>query len=341
MPYIDDVKDEDEDDVDTYDQYVGAHVRVPIGDDICYGKIVRCKREMEGTVRGRANANSMLDIRIYEIEFPDGRSDEYTANVIAENMYAQCDIEGRQYNLMEGIVDHKTDGHAIEPADMYIKHGSNTQVRKTTKGWHLCVEWKDGKQIWEHLIYLKESNPVEVAEYAVAKILIDAPDFVWWAPPVLKKRSITIADVTKRCHKCTHKFGIEVTKIWDDCVMRDKENDNTIWQDAVRKEMKNVRIAFKILNGEEPVPPTYQEIICQMIFDVNMEAFHHTARFVAGGHTTDTPHSMTYASVVQRESLRSASTLAALNALDVKMADIENSYLKAPITEKVWTVLGR
>jgi hypothetical protein len=43
-------------------------------------------------VRGRANANPMLDTRTYEIEFPDGRSDEYTANVIAENMYAQCDI---------------------------------------------------------------------------------------------------------------------------------------------------------------------------------------------------------------------------------------------------------
>jgi hypothetical protein len=34
----------------------------------------------------------MLDTRNYEIEFPDGRSDEYTANAIAENMYAQCDI---------------------------------------------------------------------------------------------------------------------------------------------------------------------------------------------------------------------------------------------------------
>jgi hypothetical protein len=37
---------------------------------------------------------------------------------IIKNMYAQCDIEGIQYNLMEGIIDHKTDGHAIEPADM-------------------------------------------------------------------------------------------------------------------------------------------------------------------------------------------------------------------------------
>jgi hypothetical protein len=139
MPHIDDIKEKN--DVDTYNQYVGSHVRVPIGGEIRYGKVVRCKRELEGTVRGRANSNSMLDTRTYEIEFSDGRSDEYTANVIAENMYAQCDIEGRQYNLMEGIADHKTDGHDVDPSDMYIKHGRNRQLRKTTKGWNLCVEW--------------------------------------------------------------------------------------------------------------------------------------------------------------------------------------------------------
>jgi hypothetical protein len=94
MPYIDDIKEEH--DVDTYYQYVGSHVRVPIGDEIRSGKVVQRKRELDGTVRGRANSNSMLDTRNYVIDCPDGRSDEYTANVIAENMYAQCDIEGRQ-----------------------------------------------------------------------------------------------------------------------------------------------------------------------------------------------------------------------------------------------------
>jgi hypothetical protein len=63
----------------------------------------------------------MLDTRNYEIQFPDDHSDEYMANVIAENMYAQCDIEGRQFNLMTGIIDHKTDGHAVAPVDMYMK----------------------------------------------------------------------------------------------------------------------------------------------------------------------------------------------------------------------------
>jgi hypothetical protein len=163
---------------------------------------------------------------------------------------------------------------------------------------------------------------------------------VWWAAHVLKKCSRIIAAVTKRYHKRTHKFGIEVPKNWDDCMRLDKDNDNTLWYDAVRKEMKNVRIAFKILNGEESVRPTYQEIRCHMIFDFKMEDFRRNARFVAGGHTSYTPHAMTYASVVSRESVRVALTMSALNDLDVKMDDIENAYLTAPITEQVWTALG-
>jgi hypothetical protein len=203
MPDIYNIKEKH--DVDTYDQYVGAHVRVPIGNEIRSGKVGwHCGG-------GQANASSMLDTITYEIEFPDGRSDEYTANVIAEIMYAQCDIEGRQYNLVEGIVDHKTDGHAVEPADM-SKHGSNKKVSKTTKGWNLCVEWKDGTAIWERLADLKESNPVEAAEYSAAKSLLYTPAFLWWAQNVLKKRSRGISAVTKRYHNRTHKFGNEVPK---------------------------------------------------------------------------------------------------------------------------------
>jgi hypothetical protein len=137
-------------------------------------------------------------------------------------MYAQCDAEDRQYNLIEGIIDHTIDCHAVERADMYTKHGSNKQVSKTTKGWHLCVEWKDGTTRWERLADLKERNYVEVAEYAVSKNFIDAPAFIWWVPYVLKKRSRIMYAATKRYHKLTHKFVIEVHKSWDDCVRIDK-----------------------------------------------------------------------------------------------------------------------
>jgi hypothetical protein len=80
----------------------------------------------------------------------------------------------------------------------------------------LCVEWKYGTTSWERLVDLKERNPVELAEYVVARSLLDAPSFVWWYPCVLKKRSIIIADVSIHYHKRTKKFGIEVLKSWDE-----------------------------------------------------------------------------------------------------------------------------
>jgi hypothetical protein len=162
MSDIDDIHD-----VDTYYQYIGAQIRVPIGDELRNGKVMRCNHELDGTVKGCANVNEILDTRTYEIEFADSHSYEYTANMIAENIYAQCDEEGNKFNLMECIADHKTDEHAVDRADIRIKYGSNTQVRKTTKGWHLCVEWKYGTASRERFADLKESNTVEVAEYAV------------------------------------------------------------------------------------------------------------------------------------------------------------------------------
>ena len=55
---------------------------------------------------------------------------------------------------------------------------------------------------------------------------------------------------------------------------------------------------------------------------------------------TDAPPTITFASVVARETMRIALTLAGLNDLEVKVSDIENAYITAPCTEKIWTVLG-
>jgi hypothetical protein len=232
MPEIDNL---DEHDVDTYDQYVGASVQLSIGDKFQTGKVTGQKRSLDGVARGKASGNPILDTITYNVNFPDGRNEEYTANVIAENMYAQCDEEVNQFLMLQDIFGHKTDGHAVERADMYIKVGSNRQIRKTTIGWHLCVEWKDGTTSWEQLADLKESNPVEVAEYAATKNLHDEPAVAWWVPHVLKKQNRIIAAVIKRYHKGTDKFGIQVPKTWDEDVKVDEGNSNTLWQDSIRK----------------------------------------------------------------------------------------------------------
>lgn len=55
---------------------------------------------------------------------------------------------------------------------------------------------------------------------------------------------------------------------------------------------------------------------------------------------TAAPATLTYASVVSRETVRIALMIAALNGLEVKAGDVLNAYITAPVTEKVMTVLG-
>jgi hypothetical protein len=83
----------------------------------------------------------------------------------------------------------------------------------------------------------------------------------------------------------------------------------------------------------------YQEIDCHIIFDIKMDLTR-KARFVAGGHTTETPMSITYSSVVSRDSVRIAFLIAALNDLDIMACDVSNAYLNAPCREKIWFVAG-
>jgi hypothetical protein len=104
--------------------------------------------------------------------------------------------------------------------------------------------------------------------------------------------------------------------------------------------MKNVRVAFSILDDDQAVPVGHQEIRCHGIYDIKMDGFARKFRMVAGGHMTEAPATLTYASVVSRESVRILLTIAALNNLQVKAGDIQNAYLTAPVTERIWTRLG-
>ena len=267
----------------------------------------------------------MLDTHVYEVEFVDGGRAEFGANAVAENMYKQCDVDGNQFQLMDCIVDHRKDDTAIMAGNQYFMMRGQKQQKCTTRGWHLCVKWKDKSTSWEQLSDLKESYPVEVTEYAAACDLQREPAFSWWIPQVLRKRARIIVVVNKRYHKCTHKFGIRVPKTVREALDLDKANSNNLWWAAIKKEMKGVRIAFKILGNDEKPPPASQFMKCHMIFDIKMEDFRRKARLVAGGHMMETLKTLTYTSIMSQETVQIALTVAALNDLEVKMSDVQNA----------------
>ena len=51
----------------------------------------------------------------------------------------------------------------------------------------------------------------------------------------------------------THKFGPDLFKMTEEAIAINEKNRNTLWQDAIEKEIKYVKIAFQIIpEGERP-----------------------------------------------------------------------------------------
>jgi hypothetical protein len=150
--------------------------------------------KVEGRPIGRPSTNPLLDSRQYEVEFMDGEIEILTANIIAENLLAQVDEEGRRQMFIAEIEDHQINDDAV-PVEDGTFHLRRVMKRKkrTTKGWELSVCWKDGSSTWISLKDPKDTYPVELAGHAIANQIQEEPAFAWWVPYVIRKRTAIIS----------------------------------------------------------------------------------------------------------------------------------------------------
>ena len=348
LPYGDELVDSKTETIDqgymeALDEYIGAQVVIPGRDSVpVLSKVIKRKRDAMNLPIGEANPNPILDTRVYELQFPDGRIEEYAVNAIADNLLNQADGDGWDTGLLEEIIGSRKDENVAIPKDKGFFENANGTKKPviTTKGWDIQVRWRDQSSNWIPLAEIKESNPIEVAEFAVASGHADEPAFKWWVHKVLKRRDRMISRLkTQRCRKGRMKFGIDVPGDVAEAMKLDAANGNSLWLDSITKEMKNSRVAFELLDKGDKAPVGYKEITCHLIFDIKLDMTR-KARYVAGGHLTDVPTSMTYSSVVSRDTVRIGFLAAALNGLDILAGDIQNAFLEAPTKEKIFFYAG-
>ena len=317
---------------DTYDQYLQMELALPQWDSLepRLAKVTKRLEDANGIPIGMANQNPLLDTRMYEVEFTDGEKAFLAANSIAENLFAQIDDEGNRQVLMNEIIDYQTNGTELKQQDAFITTKTGTKRgRETTKGLELLIEWKDGSTNRVSLKDIKESYLVQVAKFALATHISMEPAFAWWVAFMLKKRNRILAKVKSKYWLRAHKFGIRIPKSVEEAKKIDEHNGDTLWWDAICKAMKNVHPTFEVFEGrEDDIPKDYQFMQCHMIFDMKFgENFQCKVRLVAGGHMTNTPNTLTYSSVVSRDSVRIALTILALNELSVMACDTQKAYL--------------
>ena len=123
--------------------------------------------------------------------------------------------------------------------------------------------------------------------------------------------------------KRKQKFGIRIPNTTNEALETDRKIWDVLWKYSIIKYISVVRKAFKVLQENDNLPPRYQKLPGNIIFDLRMENFTRKSRYLAGQQKTGVPTAMTSASMVYRESVRIALSLATLNDLDVMESDIK------------------
>ena len=215
------------------------------GDRPEFARVKKRLKDANGRPIGVANENPIMDSIMYEVKYRDGYVAAMASNVIAENLFSQVNQEVNIFLIVDSIIDTRTNGTQILQQDAFVITKSGNKRRKnTTKGWEVCIQWKYGSTIRNKLKYIKDSYPLQMAEYAVENIISEEPAFAWRTKHVMNKRDQIISK-TQRYWVKTHKYGLRVTKSVKEAFDIDQENVDTLWWDAIMQGMKMFRPAFE------------------------------------------------------------------------------------------------
>jgi hypothetical protein len=214
--------DVDDIDNDVFDELLLTKPVLHQDGQLLRAKVAGRKRDNNGNIIGKYNANPLLNSTIYLAQFPDGYIKELGANALVEAICNQTDKGGNDELLFQDIIGHRNDSTLRE--NVHIRTSSRPI---TIQGWEICVSWQDGSTSWYAMSDIKNSYPVQLAKYATANKLQNLPAFSWWVKHVLKKESRLIKAMKLRYFQCMHKFGIYVPKTVQEALRIDQDTNTT------------------------------------------------------------------------------------------------------------------
>ena len=121
---------------------LNTELMLPNGDSYKSAKVVRRTLGPDGQAQGRYHQQPQLNTMVYDIEFDDGLVKEYSANVIADELFAQTDDEGFTTTHLDAILEFRKMDDAVSWPDAYVQTKRGVKrLRKTTCGWQFLIRW--------------------------------------------------------------------------------------------------------------------------------------------------------------------------------------------------------
>jgi hypothetical protein len=217
------------------------------------------------------------------------------------------------------------------------KHSYNPSVSLITRsGVRLLVKLFDGTRAWIPMEAAQGGQPVPVIDYARKHKLWKHPSWKW-----TKEFGIEALDdlrqafIAKFENTPKYKFGVQIPTSISHALRLDKLNGNNLWQEAIQKEMDQLKEykTFRLPTDGEDLS-TYQQIPYHMVFDCKFDG-RRKGRLVAGGNHTIVTSEQVYSGVVGIETVRTILALSAMEPdLQVVAADVSNAFLYGKNVEK-------
>jgi hypothetical protein len=286
-------------------------------------KIVRQIITMENDARGHEDIRFLVELG--EKAYDDMMGYHELCQIIEDQNNAENDKDTERAWIFKSIVGHVGPLNHRHPEYKGSKY-------------NVLVQWEDGTETYEALDQVRKDDPVTVAKYAVDNNLLDTDG--WKSLRRIAKNQKKLDRMLRQSNLASmrrgpfYMFGVQVPRSDHEADALDTKNGNTKWADARKAELQQLDDyrTFKDM-GVGARPDGYKKINVRIIYSVKHD-LRHKARLVAGGHLTDPSRESNYSGVVSLRSLRICITIAELNKMQTKVADVGNAYLEAYTREK-------
>ena len=140
--------------------------------------------------------------------------------------------------------------------------------------WNVLIDWDDGTQTWEPLNLMGKYDEITIAKYAQDNDLLNKPGWKFLRGTAKRQRLLHVAlNAIKRRkdpNQVRYKFGVRLPRNYPEALQLDKENGNTLWEDAVKLELKQIQDygTFRDMGVGVKMDPSYSKIKVRLVFDV-------------------------------------------------------------------------
>jgi hypothetical protein len=213
--------------------------------------------------------------------------EEYRGHALTKEV-KEYDIVRKEFGLELANGRRETISHAAlvdkwismreEENDMWSFEKIIGHRKEKKKPPQVQVLWSNGEKTWEKIGLIREDDPITLARYAQMNNLLGQEGWRWAKAyaqdPQKMIRMVTNVMVTKTKKRAPkYKFGVNVPKSVRQAQEYDTGNGNTLWSEAIQKEMKQLKDfdTFEVLGEGDKPPEGYTFVPLHWVFDVKFD----------------------------------------------------------------------